>query len=334
MADRGRDLDLVPPQLTIGQRIWRRLHDVRERALPAPKLGPAWKPIASGQQAGDLIYDCLRQDAPAMIARLGAGELEAVLRQQAIGASRARVSHHLRYVLGRAPAPWWDAVFLGAMELHTGFFPATPATLARFTERMLADIPLVDILGSWLPGERDLASLGLRAARVPLVDLEPYFHEAPWSRVLRDRIVLVVHPFADQIRSQFERRTLLFPGRDVLPPFDLRTVPAVVSNAGTRPKYTDWFSALDAMTETIAREKFDVAIIGAGAYGFPLAAAVKRMGRQAVHLGGAAQILFGIRGKRWDDMPFFQRLFNDAWVYPIPESRPPRWREVEGGCYW
>ena len=269
-----------------------------------------------------------------MIARLGAGELEAVLRQQAIGARRPRVSHHLRYLFGRAPAPWWDVAFLGAMELHTGFFPATPATLARFAERMLADIPLVDILGSWLPGERDLAPLGLRAARVPLVDLEPYFHEAPWSRVLRDRIVLVVHPFADQIRSQFERRALLFPGRDVLPPFDLRTVPAVVSNAGARPKYADWFSALDAMTEAIAREKFDVAIIGAGAYGFPLAAAVKRMGRQAVHLGGAAQILFGIRGKRWDEMPLFQRLFNDTWVYPVSESRPPRWRDVEDGCYW
>lgn len=307
---------------------------MRERIAPAPTIGTAWAPAATGQAAGDLIHDLLASGAPAMVARFGAGELEAVLRQLAIGAPRHHLSHHLRYLFGRAPAPWWDAAFLDAMELHTGFYPATPANLERFAERMLADSALVDILGSWLPGERDLASRGLRAARVPLVDLEPYVHDAPWSRVLRGRTVLVVHPLAEQIRSQFERRTLLFPARDVLPPFDLRTVPAVVSNAGARPAYADWFSALDAMTEAIARERFDVAIIGAGAYGFPLAAAVKRMGRQAVHLGGASQILFGIRGKRWDDMPFFQRLFNEAWVYPMSESRPPRWKDVEGGCYW
>ncbi len=310
------------------------MHDLREQIAPAPAIGAAWAPVATGQAAGDLIYDLVRRDAPAMIARFGAGELEAVLRQLAIGEKGPHVSHHLRYLLGRAPPPWWDAVFRDAMELHTGFFPATPAALARFAERMLADIPLVDILGSWLPGERTLVPLGLRAARVPLADLEPYYHEAPWSRVLRDRTVLVVHPFADQIRRQFDRRALLFPNREVLPPFELRTVTAVVSNAGARPAYDDWFAALDAMTDAIAREPFDVAIIGAGAYGFPLAAAVKRMGRKAVHLGGASQILFGIRGKRWDEMPFFQRLFNDAWVYPMSERRPPRWRDVEGGCYW
>ena len=269
-----------------------------------------------------------------MVARFGAGELEAVLRHLAIGRGHTHVSDYLRYVFGRAPAPWWDAAFFEAMELHTGFFPVTSATLGRFAERMLADIPLVDILGSWLPGERSLASHGLNATRVPLADLEPYYHEVPWSRVLGGRKVLVVHPFADQIRSQFERRALLFPHRDVLPPFELRTIPAVVSNAGARPSFPDWLAALDAMTEAIAREPFDIAIIGAGAYGFPLAAAAKRMGRQAVHLGGAAQILFGIRGKRWDEKPFFQRLFNDAWVYPISGHRPPRWKDVEGGCYW
>lgn len=328
------DLPSIPSRLTISQRIWRRLHDLRQHIVPTPVLGAAWAPAATGQAAGDLIHDLLASGVPAMIARFGAGELEAVLRQLAIGARRPRISHHLRYLLDRAPAPWWDAAFLDGMELHTGFYPATPANLVKFAERMLADIPLVDILGSWLPGERDFASHGLRATRVPLVDLEPYVHEAPWSRVLRGRTVLVVHPFADQIRRQFERRTLLFPHRDVLPPFDLRTVPAVVSNAGARPPYADWFAALDAMTETIAKEQFDVAIIGAGAYGFPLAAAVKRMGRQAVHLGGALQILFGIRGKRWDDSAFFQGLFNDAWVYPDSESRPPRWKDVEGGCYW
>ena len=319
--------------LSIAQRGWRALHDLRERIAPARPIGRAWKPAVSGEDAGHLIYTTLERPAPALIARFGAGELEAVLRHLAIGGG-VRLASHLRYLLGAAPAPWWDAAFLSAMELHTGLFPATPQMLARFADRMLADVPSVDILGSWLPGERTLVSLGLKAKRVPLVDLEPYYHTAPWSRVLRGRTVLVVHPLADLIRAQFAKRERLFPDREVLPQFTLRTVTAIVSNAGARPKHADWFEALDAMTQSIAGQSFDVAIIGAGAYGLPLAAAVKRMGRQAVHLGGATQILFGIRGRRWDEMPFFQRLFNAAWVHPDLTNRPPRWHDVEGGCYW
>jgi hypothetical protein len=34
--------------------------------------------------------------------------------------------------------------------------------------------------------------------------------------------------------------------------------------------------------------------------GLPLAAAIKAMGRPALHLGGALQLLFGIRGRRWE----------------------------------
>ena len=41
---------------------------------------------------------------------------------------------------------------------------------------------------------------------------------------------------------------------------------------------------------------FDVALIGCGAYGFPLAAKLKTAGKQAIHLGGVLQALFGIKG--------------------------------------
>ena len=55
------------------------------------------------------------------------------------------------------------------------------------------------------------------------------------------------------------------------------------------------------MKAQIDKEDFDICLIGAGAYGFPLAAYVKRKGKKAVHLGGALQLLFGIKGSRWED---------------------------------
>ena len=53
---------------------------------------------------------------------------------------------------------------------------------------------------------------------------------------------------------------------------------------------------------------FDVAIIGCGAYGFPLAAKLKQAGKQAIHLAGATQLLFGIKGKRWEEYQFQKRF--------------------------
>ena len=49
------------------------------------------------------------------------------------------------------------------------------------------------------------------------------------------------------------------------------------------------------------KQDYDICLIGAGAYGFPLAAHVKRKGKKAIHLGGALQLLFGVKGKRWED---------------------------------
>ena len=45
------------------------------------------------------------------------------------------------------------------------------------------------------------------------------------------------------------------------------------------------------MEDGIAEIDFEVALIGCGAYGLPLAAHVKRLGKKAVHLGGATQNL-------------------------------------------
>ena len=54
----------------------------------------------------------------------------------------------------------------------------------------------------------------------------------------------------------------------------------------------------------------------------------KRLGKQAVHLGGATQLLFGIKGKRWGE------IGNEHWVSPLAEERPQGFEKIEGGCYW
>jgi hypothetical protein len=167
-----------------------------------------------------------------------------------------------------------------------------------------------------------------------LTDLEPYRHADPWSEALFKKRILVVHPFEDSIKKQHAKRHLLFSDSRVLPDFELITLKAVQSIAGNTVPFADWFQALDWMRNEIEKIDFDIAIIGAGAYGFPLAAHVKRLGKKSIHLGGASQLLFGIKGNRWDKDPTTSRFYNEHWVSPSASETPQNSHAVEKACYW
>jgi hypothetical protein len=287
-----------------------------------------------GQQAGNYIKELLIRNQPCMISRLGSTELSAIITYVNILNSKNILSSSLLYIQGKIGFFWWDESVIHAMCNASGFFPADRKFLYKFGEQMIQDIQSVDVLGSWLDGENLISHFMKKAIRVPLVDLEPYYHLHPWSEVLQGKTVLVIHPFEHSIQSQYKKRKLLFKKAEILPDFELKTIKAVQSIAGTHANFNNWFDALNYMCEQIANTQFDVAIIGAGAYGLPLAAFVKKLGKKAIHLGGATQILFGIRGARWDERPFFQNLFNEHWVRPLPSETPQNFTSVENGCYW
>ena len=61
------------------------------------------------------------------------------------------------------------------------------------------------------------------------------------------------------------------------------------------------------------------------------------MGKGAIHLGGATQILFGIMGKRWERDGYadlMSNIINEYWTRPLLEEHVLGEEEVEGGCYW
>ncbi len=288
-----------------------------------------------GQSASDRIRELLGQPGPCMVARFGNNELRTIENLLSIQASGPLTKRIHRYLNGESGPWWWDDRTAREMRLGAGFFPTTPENLERFAHLSIEDSRQIDVLGSWLPAER-LLSGQLKAVRIPLVDLEPYFHENPWSEMLKNRKVLVIHPFDKSIQNQYGKRKALFKDPRVLPDFELETFQSVQSIGGDCSRFPDWFAALDWMKQRIATMEFDVALIGAGAYGMPLAAFIKReLGRKAVHLGGATQILFGIKGRRWDErLEYSKGLYNQSWTRPLEEETPAQAGRVEGGCYW
>ena len=106
------------------------------------------------------------------------------------------------------------------------------------------------------------------------------------------------------------------------------------SLGGQDTGYASWFDALAAMEREMDAADYDVAIVGAGAYGLPLAAHARDTGHAAIQMSGATQLLFGIKGKRWDSHPIIGKLYNDAWVRPDETEGITHKEKVEGGSYW
>lgn len=270
-------------------------------------------------QLQDLMEIVVRDKIPFMIGKIGGTELFAL---QTVEFNRKRL-----YKKACEQGAKWS-----------GIFPETPAMLERFVMTMRKAIGEADLLMHW---QKQYEAYFINKYGVGLQGIfmnnihTAWSSENPWTRALKGKKVLIIHPFEKTIIEQYKKRKQLFKNPDILPEFNLLTIKAVQSIGGKCEEgYKDWCEGLNAMTTQAEKMDFDIALIGCGAYGLPLAANIKKMGKIAVHMGGDLQMLFGIMGKRWEKNLEAQEMKNEYWVYPDDSEKPEAADEVEGGCYW
>lgn len=275
------------------------------------------RPALDHYLAGQFIGGALRERRPFLASRLGWME------SNGLGTFQEN---------GRA-----DEAFLRKMWLHAGVYPATADQFARFAEIYLGALEQADLLGL-MNAPYEAVHVRNRCPGVVLTDLgslEPYLGPAPWSRHLVGLDVLVVHPFTASIEDQYRnRREALFSNPDVLPAFNLKTLRPPQTLGGNSDGHASWSESFDALSQAVTAQTFDAAIVGCGAYGLPIGAVIKKLGKPCIHLGGATQLLFGITGTRWREQPAFRALQTSAWRSPLESERPANWDKIESGCYW
>lgn len=314
------------------------------RTIAKPQfVGNPWPRDDEWTATNDYISGLLVQDKPCLLGRIGTVECAVVVNYITVHDKKCYARKCVDYISDDTRLPFWDTgkPFV-QLQNNAGFFMETPITVKdveRFAELYLNDIPMMDVCGRFSYPEKFLP-FNNNCKMVQLESLYPFFSPQPWTKQLEGMRVLVVHPFKETILSQYHhRRKVLFNNPDTLPDFHLEVIKAVQSIAGEKTQYKNWFEALDYMKNEISRREFDVLIVGCGAYGLPLAAFGKRLGKKALHIGGGTQLLFGIKGNRWEgryhgDDTRFADLFNEHWVYPSNNERPQKASQVEGGCYW
>lgn len=289
------------------------------------------------QMANDYVFNEITKGKPLMVSKFGTVELDVLAGYRSSKQKKYSFNDVLDFIkceritLNSVPS-------LDKLCSNAGFFPNDPSLIDRFYNIYVSSIKNIDILGSYIPVEKMFFSELKFAKKVNLYGYYfPFLYHNPWTKLLKGKKVLVIHPFKEEIEYQYSRRKEIWGEKvnDILPDFTLLTYKAVQSmGCGLDCTYSNWFDALDKMKLDIKKVDFDIAIIGCGAYGMPLASYVKDLGKISIHLAGCTQLLFGIIGKRWQDMEMFDEIINENWIHPFKESVPKIAKNIEHGCYW
>lgn len=288
------------------------------------RTGRVWgRKIHTNEEANRIIYNGLMSERPFSVMRNGIHELNIVTFNEFIK-------------LGAIDS--FPEMILKTGHNNAGVFPPEPKTAEAFAKIYAEANKQADVLTYWgfIMCEKYLMDkYAPEAEIIPPRPLEPFGFACPWIKALEGKKVLVVHPFAETIEKQYEKREFIHKNPDILPRFELKTFKAVQTSAGGECEFENWVQALEYMKSEIDKIDFDIALLGCGGYAVPLAAYIKEKGKKSVITGGFTQILFGIKGKRWErTRPDIVAMYNEHWVRPDMKEKPKKSDTVEENAYW
>ena len=161
------------------------------------------------QDGSDVILKKLQEGTPCLIARFGETELSTLW----------HFMNSKRYLV-----KYTDEI-REKISNNAGFFPATDEKISRFCSELLLDVVQnIDILACWhIRGEEFVANKYCSQAK--LVGMEctnPLIFQSPWTQYLKGKKVLVIHPFVETIKKQYQHRGHLFENPLMLPEFELK----------------------------------------------------------------------------------------------------------------
>ena len=230
----------------------------------------------------------------------------------------------------------WGSVFIEECEKVAGLYPCNGEMIKWFGDYIFSNQKHIDLLATWNKNLPDFehSLVTENTYKCQLQHLEPYFHSKPWTDYLKDKNVLVVSPFANTIEQNYKKINDIWNDKLNLD-FNLKVLKYPTSIPITKNSpYKNSKEIFNEYVDKISKIDYDIAIYGTGFTGLMFAIESKKQNKTGIHLGGATQILFGIKGRRWDLNPDFKDFFNESWSYPSEEETPELAKQVEGGCYW
>lgn len=306
----------------------------REFSTATIEYDSSWANL-TGESFQAFLIEKIKSGKPFMLSRFGCGVLSSAIDY----ALRLSPKTLLEYIFGKIDSLDLQPHTINNVCIGDGFYPPKRDAIMQYGKLICESLFEIDAFATIMKQERFFSEKLSQKVRCRFRDLESFHFSNPWTSALKGKKVLVIHPFVNTIRYQYEHsRDKLFNNFNCLPEFELKLLRAVQDKKISKDSYDQfdtWFDAYDFMCREIDKIDFDIAILGCGGYGMPLASYIKRKGKQAIHLGGGTQYLFGIRSKRADEANAeIVAFYNEYWIRPLPEDTPIGFKQIEGGCYW
>ena len=284
-----------------------------------PKTGRiCGQPIPSDEEANGVIAQLIREGKPFSLLRPGNAEYSLV----------SQWDEHILFGTKR----YRKQKMFDCIDRNDGLAQKWAETF----EQDLKDADVIACFGKCDYMEHYLIEAYAKPKRIIMLgQIEVMQLENPWLSELKGKKVLVISPFVETMEKQYEKRSQIWGGREILPEMDIRFLKSVwYMSAEDNSGFADWFEALEYLYEEAGKIDFDIALIGCGPFSTFLAARFKRNGKQAIQYGGALQMLFGVRGARWDNMEKYSRYFNEHWVRAPIKEAPAAYSKLDDRCYW
>lgn len=249
------------------------------------------------------------------------------------------IYNYFYYQHNNQPVQWFENVIHESYN-NTGVFPQTESARIDFINEIVNSLPYLDSLAWWSMFNKDFEARFIKkhspnCELIDLQSLEPFYFGAPWTEHLKGKKVLIVSPFTDTIKQQYKIKDKIWKDPRLLPDFDLLTIKHQHSPGIDKPsKYGSWLEMINNIKQQMNSLEYDVVLTGAGASSLPLIAHARKSGKKGIHLGGPLQLLFGIKGGRWDHGNIGKTFYNEYWVRPSIDETPEQFKNIEGGCYW
>ena len=281
------------------------------------------------------IFSVLNQGKPALIGRLGGTEARFLKEFKKITSSR-----YSSKLLFRTKPSWRKRS--EQMNSLAGFYFDNLDQVEEFYNKYQQAMLKTDVFGAW--------GTTFASIEFELIDKIQYFIpkeftapwvspysenqlSIPWSKGLQGKKVLVISHFVDTIEKQFAKIEKVFPGSNCHN-FQLITLKSPFTANTEVPAAKSWLKNVVEIQNQMKLIDFDVALISAGSYSYPLAHFSKEIGKIGIHAGGGLQLFFGIMGRRWENTEYYLNHINKEWCRPSELEKPNNIDRIEGGAYW
>ena len=146
--------------------------------------------------------------------------------------------------------------------------------------------------------------------------------------------ICIISYFANEMAIQYKNIDKIFNHTD-LTNLDIKFVESWNTIKGNTP-HKNWSQTFEKLKKKVLSTSANntdsnIYFVSCGCYGLPLCNYLKSKGKNSIYVGGLLQLLFGLKGKRWDNRLDMNKYYNEHWKYPT--KKPTNCENVENWCY-